>query len=50
MDKEKLLRQIDQRQKEIKQRRPLTARESKELDEYFKIGLTYTSNAVTPSH
>lgn len=46
MDKEKLLRQIDQRQKEIKQRRPLTEREIKELDEYFKIGLTYTSNAL----
>ena len=30
----------------LKQRRPLTARESKELDEYFKIGLTYTSNAL----
>ena len=46
MDKEKLLCQIDQLQKKIQKRRPLTVQESRALDQYFKIQLTYTSNAL----
>lgn len=46
MDKEKLLCQIDQLQERIQKRRPLTVQESKALDQYFKIQLAYTSNAL----
>lgn len=41
-----LLKQIDRYAKAIQARRPLTPEESKELDAYFRIGVTYASNAL----
>lgn len=41
-----LLRKIDQNRTEISRRRPLTPEEVKELDQYYKIGVTYSSNAL----
>jgi len=41
-----LLKRIDANRENIKARRPLTAAEVKELDAYYKIGTTYTSNAL----
>ena len=46
MGNKELLNKIDGYQEMIQKHRPLTPREVKELDEYFKIGLTYTSNAL----
>ena len=43
---ENKLREIDLLQKEINQFRPLKKHELKELKEYYRIGLTYTSNAI----
>lgn len=40
------LKKIDHQKSLISERRPLDAAESKELNEYYKIGLTYTSNAL----
>jgi len=45
MYKEKL-KKIDLLQKEINSYRPLAKKELHELKEYFRIGLTYTSNAL----
>lgn len=41
-----LLADIDRRAKAIRDRRPLSADEVKELDSYFRISATYTSNAL----
>ena len=41
-----LLDKIDGYAKVIRDRRPLSPNEVKELDAYFRIGLTYTSNAL----
>jgi Fic family protein len=41
-----LLKRIDEYKAVIDNRRPLTKEEIKELDNYFRIGLTYTSNAL----
>jgi len=41
-----ILRQIDANMESIRERRPLTAAEVKELDAYYKIGTTYSSNAL----
>lgn len=41
-----LFDKIDQYKKAIDELRPLTANEIKELDNYFRIGLTYSSNAL----
>ena len=43
--KDKLLR-IDELQKEIKAFRPLKKEELKQLKEYYRVGLTYSSNAL----
>ena len=43
---EHLLKRIDENRKSINERRPLTPEEVRELDPYFKIGTTYTSNAL----
>ncbi|MDR1699772.1 MAG: Fic family protein [Lachnoclostridium sp.] len=41
-----LLEKIDKYKEVIDRRKPLTKEEIKELDDYFRIGLTYTSNAL----
>jgi Fic family protein/predicted XRE-type DNA-binding protein len=41
-----LLKRINEYKAAIDNRRPLTKEEIKELDDYFRIGLTYTSNAL----
>jgi Fic family protein len=41
-----LLKRIDEYKAVIDSRRPLTKEEVRELDSYFRIGLTYTSNAL----
>ena len=41
-----LLDRIDAYAQAIRERRPLTPDEVKELDAYFRIGMTYTSNAL----
>ena len=41
-----LLKRIDEYKNVIDTRRPLTADEVKELDDYFRIGTTYSSNAL----
>jgi len=41
-----LLKQIDDKQKLINRNRPLDQQQVQSLKEYFKIGLTYTSNAL----
>jgi Fic family protein len=46
MDLQAMLRKIDANKVEIAKRRPLKPEEIKELDAYFRIGLTYTSNAI----
>lgn len=38
--------QIDELQKKINKHRPLPAKLLKEIREYYRIGLTYTSNAI----
>jgi Fic family protein len=40
------LKKIDEYKAAIDSRRPLTKEEIEELDSYFRIGLTYTSNAL----
>jgi len=40
------IKKIDELQKEIQSFRPLNKQELSELKEYYKIGLTYTSNAL----
>ena len=46
MENKALFDKIDQDRKVIGERRPLTADEVKELDAYFRIGVTYSSNAL----
>lgn len=46
MSSSALLERIDAYAKVIRERRPLTPGEVKELDDYFRIGTTYTSNAM----
>jgi len=46
MSLQKMLDRIDKTKEYIATRRPLLPEEVKQLDEYFKIGLTYTSNAL----
>lgn len=46
MPYQELLRKIDAYAKAIHERRPLAPDEVKELDAYFRIGVTYTSNAL----
>lgn len=41
-----LLTQIDAKLKEVKKKRPLAPAEVRELDQYYRIGLTYSSNAL----
>ncbi len=41
-----LLKQIDALKRKIVDRRPLTPEEVRELDQYYKIGTTYASNAL----
>src|SRR4030067_1545851 len=40
------VREIDELQKEINQYRPLSRNALKQLKEYYRIGLTYSSNAL----
>lgn len=46
MELNALLQRIDTLKERIQQRRPLTANETRELDAYYKIGMTYSSNAL----
>lgn len=46
MKKEALFEKIDRYAELIRDRRPLTPDEVKELDAYFRIGMTYSSNAL----
>lgn len=46
MEPTTLLRKIDEYKAAIDSRRPLTKEEVKELDSYYRIGLTYSSNAL----
>lgn len=46
MEPTALLKRIDKYKAVIDTRRPLTKEEIKQLDDYFRIGLTYTSNAL----
>ena len=46
MEVQALLKRIDEMRSWIGSRRPLAPREVKELDAYFRIGMTYTSNAL----
>ncbi len=46
MELKRLLERIDVNRKLIHARRPLTPKEVLELDQYFKIGTTYSSNAL----
>ena len=46
MDIQALLKRIDQTKAWIDSRRPLAPEEVKELDAYFRIGMTYSSNAL----
>ena len=43
---ENKIKQCEQQKKEIDSFRPLSPEQSKELKEHFKIGLTYSSNAL----
>ena len=46
MENKSLFEKIDPYKRIIGERRPLTADELKELDAYFRIGITYSSNAL----
>ena len=46
MESTALLKRIDEYKSVIDTRRPLKKEEIKQLDDYFRIGLTYTSNAL----
>ena len=46
MELQALLKQIDTTKAWISDKRPLAPKEVKELDAYFRIGTTYTSNAL----
>lgn len=43
-----IFREIDALQKEIQRLRPLNADFLKQIREHYKIGLTYSSNALIP--
>ena len=45
-NKNKLFEKADRYKTRIDSIRPLTERENKNLEDYFKIGLTYSSNAI----
>ena len=45
-DMQNLLKRIDEYKKLIDTKRPLKPEEVKELDDYFRIGTTYSSNAI----
>ena len=45
-DMQDLLKRIDEYKKLIDTKRPLKPEEVKELDDYFRIGTTYSSNAL----
>ena len=45
-EKIKLFEKADRYKTKIDSARPLSERETKSLEEYFKIGLTYSSNAI----
>ena len=46
MEIKKLLQRIDEYKKLMDTRRPLAPQEVKSLDDYYRVGLTYTSNAL----
>ena len=46
MDLNHLLQRIDANREKISTRRPLTSEEVRELDRYYRIGTTYSSNAL----
>jgi Fic family protein len=46
MTEEILVKEIDRLQKEIDSHKPFTKEELQSIKEYYKIGLTYTSNAL----
>ena len=46
MTKQEIFNKADEYKKIIQAARPLKLAEIKELDAYFKIGLTYSSNAI----
>ena len=46
MSHQALLDKIDQYNRAIRERRPLAPHEVKELDAYYRIGMTYSSNAL----
>jgi len=46
MELKKLLQRIDEYKRLMDSRRPLAPQELKGLDDYYRIGLTYTSNAL----
>ena len=46
MELKKLLQRIDEYKKLMDSRRPLAPQELQELDNYYRVGLTYTSNAL----
>lgn len=46
MSLQELLRDIDRRAEAIRSHRPLSVAEVKELDAYYRIGVTYSSNAL----
>ncbi|MDR2492136.1 MAG: hypothetical protein LBD25_01540 [Coriobacteriales bacterium] len=46
MEPDALLKRIDEYKAAIDSRRSLANEEQQELDSYFRIGLTYTSNAL----
>ena len=41
-----IFKEIDELQKEIAQKRPFSTEELKQIKEYYRIGLTYSSNAL----
>jgi len=46
MELQALIKRIDAAKEWISEKRPLAPKEAKELDAYFRIGTTYTSNAL----
>ena len=46
MELRDLLKRIDENKKEIDRRKPLSPEEAKQLDAYYRVGTTYTSNAL----
>ena len=46
MNLKQMLNRIDEQKKLLESRRPLSDAEVKNLKDYYKIGLTYTSNAL----